>query len=78
MENNGPANIKMLVDIARDDMQTNRNGTLPQLELNKLLCNLDKEADNIIKYLTAINEVLKKHGIEKEIPFWHEVKDDSN
>jgi len=28
-----------------------------------------------INYLKEIDTVLKKHGLEKEIPFWHEVKE---
>ena len=76
MEANGPANIMMLLQTIKTDIP--RYGSMTPGMVDRIVNTLGaigKESEMTINYLKEIDTVLKKHGLEKEIPFWHEVKE---
>lgn len=73
MEMNGPANIKMILNSMQSDI--NDCGHVTHGNIKKYIEDLNNESDMIINYLKEIDGVLKKHGIEKEVPFWHEIRE---
>jgi len=79
METNGPANIVMALDCLSDEAWTQADdGQCSVLMVDSEVDKIKKEAYMTINYMKEIAEVLKKHGLENEIPMWHEVKEKYN
>ena len=75
MEMNGPANIIMMCKESSDAADNDKYYMSACIWYENQIEKIDKEAQMTINYLKEIDAVLKKHGLEKEIPFWHEVKE---
>ena len=69
MEMNGPANIKLLVEmIRRTSTDGLSNDTMRDLQ------SIDNQADCLMDYLKAIDDILTAHDLQSKVPYWHDIR----